>query len=408
MHIGYLSFRIAGTDGVSLEAERWKIMLERMGHEVTMIAGELDRQGLLVPDISFTEPQIYDIHEQAIYHHAEFSKLKPTINKLAKKIKKELEEIFQKFEFDHLIVANVLSLPFHFALTVALERIIKQYKIPVTSRNHDFWWERERYLKPSWIPFFEQHFPPPVNPLIKHVVINSIAQKELKKRTGLESLVIGDSFDFTNNSDQPDCYSKHWRKDFKIKPDDIIFLQATRIVPRKKIELAVELVKRLNHPRSILVIASYAGDEGLEYQAYLKYLIKRAQIRALFIDERVGPRREIKKGKRIYTLWDCFANCDFVTYPSEFEGFGNQFIEAANFKKPIFVNRYEVYKADLEPLGFKTAAIDGQVTDKAVAEVEKILNNPKLRKQIVDTNYRIAKQHFSFEATQKKLAQLGF
>ena len=128
---------------------------------------------------------------------------------------------------------------------------------------------------------------------------------------------------------------------------------------------------------------------------------------AKFIDDQVGPRREIKKGKRVYTLWDCFRNCDFVTYPSEFEGFGNQFIEAVNFRKPIFVNRYDVYKADLEPLGFDAVAVDGAVTDEAVDQVLSILADKKLENEMVEKNYRIGKKYFSFDATMKKIERLG-
>jgi len=139
----------------------------------------------------------------------------------------------------------------------------------------------------------------------------------------------------------------------------------------------------------------------------LKYLIKKHGIRAKFLGDRISSRREIKRGVRFYTLWDCFVNCDFVTYPSEFEGFGNQFIEAINYLKPILVNRYEVYKVDLEPLGFETVEIDGKITDETVEEVKNILADPARQKQMTAKNYEIAKQHFSFEATEKKLRQLG-
>ena len=40
--IGFISFRFAGTDGVSLESAKWAEVLERNGHSCFYLAGELD------------------------------------------------------------------------------------------------------------------------------------------------------------------------------------------------------------------------------------------------------------------------------------------------------------------------------------------------------------------------------
>ena len=78
--------------------------------------------------------------------------------------------------------------------------------------------ERERFLNmtPCWIDFLQKYFPPPENPLIKHIVINSLACKEFKERTGLKSTIIGDSFDFNDSFDKKLVYAKHWKKDLLI------------------------------------------------------------------------------------------------------------------------------------------------------------------------------------------------
>ena len=43
-NIGFISTRIAGTDGVSLEIEKWADVLERNGYSCYYFAGELDRR----------------------------------------------------------------------------------------------------------------------------------------------------------------------------------------------------------------------------------------------------------------------------------------------------------------------------------------------------------------------------
>ena len=60
MRIGIVATRIAGVDGVSFETAKWETVLERMGHEVRLLAGEIDAlrpNARLVPAMHFTYPQ---------------------------------------------------------------------------------------------------------------------------------------------------------------------------------------------------------------------------------------------------------------------------------------------------------------------------------------------------------------
>jgi len=42
-HIGFVSTRFSGTDGVSLEACKWADVFEQNGHRCFWFAGEIDR-----------------------------------------------------------------------------------------------------------------------------------------------------------------------------------------------------------------------------------------------------------------------------------------------------------------------------------------------------------------------------
>jgi hypothetical protein len=42
MNVGFVSFRLAGTDGVSLETGKWAGIMHRLGHQIYYFAGELD------------------------------------------------------------------------------------------------------------------------------------------------------------------------------------------------------------------------------------------------------------------------------------------------------------------------------------------------------------------------------
>ena len=397
MKIWFIATRIAGNDGVSLEAARWRDILTRMGHKVTFVAGELDRSGILIPELRFNWPDVVELHDKVLYGRNNYRKVESDIFTIAGKIEGKIRGVMNGRPPDLLIVANVFSLPMHFPLAVALARVIEEYKIPSVARHHDFWWERKRFLKSSMFPFFARWFPPNL-PQIKHVVINSIAKAELTKRTGIAADIISDCFDFGSKFNKSDSYSKKWREDFGIKNDDTVFLQATRIVPRKRIEFSIKLVKKLKNPKAILVIAGHSGDEGHDYELKLRELIKKEKVRAIFVGDFVNSKRRIKtfyhkRGEpirsRVYTLWDCFINSDYVVYPTEKEGFGNQFIEAVYFKKPIILTPYEVYKKDIEPLGFDV-----------------IKFGEKIRQVDVERNFELGKKHFSFEAIEGKIKRL--
>jgi glycosyltransferase involved in cell wall biosynthesis len=395
-----LSFRVSGNDGVSLEDVRWGTIFRRQGYKVVYVAGELDRNGLVIPDLHFNSPDVYDLHNKVVYGKNSFKQVQKDIYGIAGKIEGQLRDALNGKPPDLLVVSNVFSLPMHFPLSIALARIIEEHKIPTIARHHDFWWERKRFLRSTMFPFFKKWFPPNI-PFIKHTVINSIAQNQLLKRYGIKSEIISDTFDFNlklNNG--LDSYSKNFRTDFGIKKNDRIFLQATRIVPRKRIELSIKLIDQLNDHKNVLVIAGHAGDEGVEYFNQLKELASKTKAKILFIGEYVNSRRKITRdGRRIYTLWDAFRNSDIVTYPTELEGFGNQFIEAVYFKKPVVLSPYLVFKKDIKPLGF--GYID--IFDKKIKE--KLENSQKLA-GMVEINFKLGKKNYSYEATWEKIKEL--
>ena len=59
-NIGFVSTRFSGTDGVSLEANKWATVLEKKGHSCYWFAGKLDREStksFLVPEAHFEDEE---------------------------------------------------------------------------------------------------------------------------------------------------------------------------------------------------------------------------------------------------------------------------------------------------------------------------------------------------------------
>jgi hypothetical protein len=66
-------------------------------------------------------------------------------------------------------------------------------------------------------------------------------------------------------------------------------------------------------------------------------------------------------------------------------------LETICFKKPMLVNHYIVYVADIKPLSFEFVEIDFKVTDEAVERVRDLLANLSKWQPMVEKNYHLAK-----------------
>jgi len=240
---------------------------------------------------------------------------------------------------------------------------------------------------------------------MEHVVINSMAQKEMARRCSRSAAIIPNVLDFETPAPGVDDYNRDLRREIGLAESDWLILQPTRVVQRKGIEHAIELVRRLNDPRAKLVISHPAGDEGNAYMQMLADRIEDAKIDVLFIAERVGETRGTTAGgKKIYTLFDIYPHADLVTYPSHYEGFGNAFLEAIYFGKPVVVNTYAVYARDIDPLGFKTIEMSQLVTRETVQQTREILGNRAMRAEWAKTNYDLGLKYFSYSVARRKLA----
>ena len=422
-------FRYGMPDGVSLEMEKWKRALEELGHEVLIVAGE-DPTGeaLVFPELSI--PWAKGIRRDAFGENP---------GTRAEDLLAEIEHtslgVFEKFDglirergINLLIIENIWSLPLNIPAALGLLRAAESRGLPVIAHHHDFWWERDIYHPafPEVEELLGELFPPAYGHA-EHVVINSLAQRELARRRGLEARVIPNVFDFGVRWEK-DAFNASLREDIGIRPDDIVFLQATRIVARKGIEIAFALVKRFQ--AEVLPELDIPGKRAvvllpnlIENLVYYRKLLRRAEelgVEAIFCPDRFAAERSFADGMKIYSFWDAYTAADFVTYPSLVEGFGNQFLEAIAAKLPLAVFEYPVFEADIKPLGFRYVSLgnefrrdeDGlahvpeEIISRAAREVGEILTDKGLREEIVEHNYLLGREHFSLERLKRHLSEI--
>ena len=407
-NVGIVSFRLAGTDGVSLESEKWVQVMENTGLRCYYFAGQLDRPAkysYLVPEAHFHHPEIATLHEKSFGVTERDRSVTHEIHRLARYLKDHLYRFIEKFNIGLLVPENVLAIPLNIPLAIALTELIAETNIPTLAHHHDFYWERDRFIINAVSDYLHMCYPPEL-PSVVHTVINSFADEQLSFRTGISSRIIPNVMDFDNPPPPPDAYAADVRRALGIEDNELFILQPTRVVKRKGIEHAIELVHRLGR-KAKLVISHASGDEGHDYEQRLRDYSRLMGVNTIFVSDIIDEQRgTLPDGRKVYTLEDIYPHADLVTYPSTFEGFGNAFLEAIYFRKPIVVNIYSIYARDIKPKGFSVIEIDGYVTAEAVDQTQKVLKDERLRQQMVDHNYTLATEYYSYTVLHTLLRNL--
>ncbi len=407
MNIGFISTRLAGNDGVSLETMKWAKVLQRMGHTIFYCAGELDPDsppGMLIPEVHFAYPENLWIRKHSYGTETAHPELRARIEQLKNVIKPQLEKFIADYNIDVIIPQNIFAVPIQLSLALALTEIIEATGIPTVSHEHDYYWERTDYDPTCVADVLDTVFPPDL-PSIQHAVISTIAQKSLQDRRGMTATVVPNVFDFETPAPGADDYNADFRSAIGLADDDYCILEPVRIIHRKGIELAIELLGRMNDPRCKFIF-SHGDDLDAGYMAQLQAQADEANVPLQLITDRIGSERAVVDGRKVYKLWDAYVYADFVMYPSLYEGFGNALLETVYFKKPMLVNNYIVYAADIGPLGFEFVELDFEVTDDDVEQVRDLLAHPQKWQPMVEHNYALAEQHFSYSVLERLLAQL--
>ncbi len=408
-NIGFISTRFAGQDGVSLESAKWAHVLWDDRHVSHWYSGKSDRDdgvSACVPEAYFGHPEVRWINERIWGQTRRSRHVTERIRAMAEYLKSTIYDFVDHYEIDLVIPQNVLAIPMHVPLGIALTEFLAETQIPAIAHHHDFYWERTRFSVGSIQEYLDMAFPARL-PNMRHAVINQAAQEQLSLRKGVSSLLIPNVFDFDNPPEGSDAYAADFREAIGLTPDDFLVLQPTRVVPRKGIEHAIKLIAGLEDPRYKLVVTHESGDEGFEYQSRLQELADEEGVDVRFIDDRIGEVRQLNgKGEKVYTLWDAYPHADLVTYPSLYEGFGNALLEAIYFRIPTVVNRYSIYIQDIEPKGFSLMEMDGFVTQGLIRQVRRVMEDKSYRIQMVDHNYRTARRFYSYSVLRRLLRTL--
>ena len=406
--IGFVSTRLAGTDGVSLETVKWSNVLTGLGHQCFYFAGESDWPGqrsMVISEAHFSHPLIRQLNADLFDDYIRSAETSRVVQELTDHLKQHLYRFVGGFDIQLLIVENALSLPMNVPLGLALTQVIAETDLPTIAHHHDLVWERGRYSITAADDYLRAAFPPTLEG-IAHVVINSFARRQLALRTGVSSTLIPNVMDFRSDPTDVDEYADDLRSALGLDQGDLVLLQPTRIVPRKRIERSIELARRLVRPCA-LVISHGAGDENGDYDGYLEEYSRLLGVKTVFAGSRIAPQRGIDAGgRKIYSLADVYRRADLVTYPSAVEGFGNAFLEAVYYRRPIVMSAYEIFKVDIEPKGFDVISFQDFPDGHTVARVKALLADPDRVAAMTEHNYHVGVRYYSYAGLERRLAPL--
>jgi hypothetical protein len=366
-------------------------------------------------------------------------------------VKKIISEFIEKKNID-IIIAHNTSHPVNFLFSLGLSRYYKeQIQQKKKTPKYILWWhdshlERERFLKPARDvdTYLIEGIP---GSSVEYILfINSLQYKEAQRyfqrldeadnsfthlihsnhdivynTTGLYINTFEDLLESKNKTDV-----EHFLEVFQVKKlfeeknttfDKTIFcLQHTRIVPRKRIDFALEytfsllhtLRKRGIYESMYFLISGNDGDEGHKHSRELKKLHKKLSekynihnhflVLAEDYDKKAIPFEDYPR---------IFAKIGGITtYFSEVEGFGNNLLEVLASGLIPIVYTYPVFKSDIEKYKFKLIALDEFIVDvDSQLEIISLLQSTRKRKVWVSKNLKILKNKFNHRIIKSKLTR---
>jgi glycosyltransferase involved in cell wall biosynthesis len=427
--------KLGDVDGVSLEVDKWIDVLTRLGHQIYTVAGSYAAELSLVPpsrrltvtelcfDSDFQksiEPKLFPFitpGNRASLNERDKAGILEDLDNRGTDAAEKIHQFILNNKIDAIIAQNTNAMPMTLIGGMAVYKLAKEYKVSVIFHHHDFWWERSRFSG-NHIEDLLKEIMPPSDPSLEHVVISSYAAHNLRTIKRINPHIVPNCEDF-NNPPVPDDYNRNFREDLGYNKKDILFLQPTRIVPRKRIEDSILLVSKFQKrfpelkQRTRFIISLYQGDELDD--SYLKGIEALAEAEGVSLDmisHRVASVRSIdSRGRKIYTNRDVLVNADFVTYLPIWEGFGNALLETVAARVPLAVATFLVYKTDIMNRGLECVEIrdnydgDGNllISDNSLDQIHQIITEPAVRAVMTENSFNAMKKNFGMPVLEDKL-----
>ncbi len=397
-----------------------------------------------------------------------------------------------------LYLLNVCSNPGNVSLALASVLISEYWGIPVINNNHDFYWEggnkqvdietkglekgpRDFFFtnadvgeffstievvfpweSRSWMTVninenqvrhvIEENGHNPANVALLGTVVNSSAFEPISKRESLNTMTqIGSIFEnsvhkiadvLQNKADFVDTpfmcgYVECHELDFCA--NNLLLLQPTRIISRKRIEVNFKLIEKLiQHPDftskfkenpllkiSIVITGPIpTGQRDYFYRLLDKFAgfleklpeVFRDKIFLGFLFSAFDNKGYKKLHKKPFGVTDLYKAASLILLPSESEGRGLPLIEAAAAGKPVFCRRYEPEQVYAEVIGehldesqrLRVLEFQKEIPDTLVSKTIQRLFYPQDAAEDVIHNIEVIRSRYNLESLKNTLETIFY
>jgi mannosylglucosylglycerate synthase len=421
--------RNRGTDGVTAESANVRAVYTRLGFREINLCGLLadGLDGYEIPELDHRHKVNVDFTTRAFPANGDASPRRDPTLEVEIKIEAALllerfEQILAEVHPEFIMVENLWAYPGTLPFSLALRWLVQAHcELRVVVRHHDFAAERERYQH-CLVPELLQEALIPSETNISHIVIHSGQVAIVQERTGRRPIVCPNVKDFSR--DHGRASGRNYQRLLRDSRGRVmealdldprlhrILLQPTRVIARKGIKTTIRLAHELNATRHahgdqrefVVVVTLPSGDEGPEYLEELVAYAAMLRVKILFAWELVE-----EEGGHIPLAW-FYAAADLVCFPSRYEGFGNALIEAWYYRRPVLVNRYQVYRTDIAPTGPECIEIDapadGEIGDAdVISQVWDLLEHQSRIRRWTKHNYQVGLRHFSYRVLEQRLLE---
>jgi glycosyltransferase involved in cell wall biosynthesis len=348
--------------GVEVVIDYHSRILIRQGYDVRLIfgtGGGLNYKNVEeceVPLLSPENSRVQTVQKEILEKHEkteEFEKLKNDI-------KKQLKPLFS--DLNSCIIHNIPSMPFNFAATAAINDLTKDLK-----KRFIFWLHDTVLVREEWkesvgkFPLTLLHHK---NQRITFVTPTSFRAKQfdaLKEPYRIRRMKVIPNGVSVEEYLKIDETTKQLMGRLGLSFDDFIIIIPVRMLPRKNIELALNVVHELVHisgkKKIKLLITGPPGSDpdSVAYESKLRSIIKmrRLEESVIFCHDLISFKREFSNDKIMkWSVADVYNIADLVFIPSKEEGFGLPVIEAGAARKLVFCSRIppfqELIREDIE------------------------------------------------------------
>ncbi|WP_083338361.1 glycosyltransferase [Ensifer sp. LCM 4579] len=321
-------------------------------------------------------------------------------------------QLWEKLNISYVIVENG-TLPENIIYTKALYLAIDAYGKHhslgnfVIWRDHDLMWNSEKTV----MKYGPAPYPHAVKPIkssyITYVTLNNHLKSKLEAwcRHEVEVKVKKNTYDFTRQGNYTNI-----RENLSVRDDDILIARTTRIIPQKRLDRDIYLVRRLNQmflqngiDRKVFLVV--AGDPHEDYAFYqeLTALAKNLNIGSFV--KFVGPLQHEynQTHKNTKTISDLYYSCDLVSFLTswDYDSYGNPIGEAISFKRCYITTSYEYYWEVYGQYGFEAPVMaiseerDGLPDEAFIGDVYQFLKNKRLMTEVAQRNFNIGRQVLS-------------